>query len=763
MNWKPALEADARLAAKNALKIRAAIAQSFDSKRVLLQYQQTQPIVTKNPTQDRARARAWAVMNINPNMQPLKEVMLKVWAEGYVTGEAFADEQIKFAKEISKADDDGFVDWKNWRPGDKATALILQQPGGFKKLLASQGLTFKDFSNKTLFDIGDALAGAIELGLSPQRAAKQIQQHVANPARALSIAITEQNRAMSYATVNRFQDAGLEKMEWEVSSPCAVCAQNANQVVTIGQTFKSGVTQPPQHPHCRCVLLPVIPDYAEQGAMPGAVVVTPPPTPVVPAESVIAPIAARTSEFVPGQWTRVDKDQIRKEYEDKINEKYKDNYLYRNLLLSQPDKATKALMEKGVVYRNGNIEAQFYLGGATISEKTKQEIIDYIEQLQLTNGKEKLTVVIGNSKKGAYGWAVTGGNQIWIAPSTVRMKTPNPLEWKSGHKMPVLRNMKQWEYTLAHEWGHHIDINNLLAEKRAARSLALTRLKTEFPDAFVSKYAKTNEKEFYAEMFAEWFGTSGTTNNALVQAMAKEFGWKVPKVKAKVPEVKAKVEMPYPWNPTLKYTKPEEFLNPENYKIYKKELQEAAAASLSMRMNKNTLKLIVKDKKFKSLSEVDTNFGGTREVHKMYREARVKLENDTWGIPKDVQQPLYGYMDRPITIPRTTGNTLQQPSVSMYGDIQVILKDDIKNRTTITLGDSLNTKRTPVEINQALEGNLSEAQVSSAVDIGAYDYYEAQIHGGLSITDIKEIKLNGQTLTIAERQTLLENGVIIND
>jgi hypothetical protein len=478
---------------------------------------------------------------------------------------------------------------------------------------------------------------------------------------------------------------------------------------------------------------------------------------------VIAPIAARTSEFVPGQWTKLDKDQIRKEYEDKIREKYAHNELFMNMLIKQPDKATKALMEKGVVYRNGNIEAQFYLGGATIPEKTKQEIIDYIEKLQLTNGKEKLTVIIGNSKKGAYGWAVTGGNQIWIAPSTVRMKMPNPMEWKDGHKMPVLQNLKQWEYTLAHEWGHHIDINNLLAEKRAARSLALTRLKTEFPDAFVSKYAKTNEKEFYAEMFAEWFGTSGTTNNALVQAMAKEFGWKVPKVKAKVPEVKAKVEMPYPWKPTLKYTKPEEFLNPDNYKFYAKELKEAATAPLAMRIDRNSLQKVIKDGRFKSLSEVDTNFGGSREIVEGYRQNRIRLENGTWGIPKDVQQPLYGYMDRQITIPRTTGNTLQDPSVSFYGEIQIILKDDVKNRTTITLGDSLNTNRTPVEINQALEGNLSNAQVSSAVDIGAYDYYEAQIHGGLSITDIKEIKLNGKTLSAADKQALLEKGIIISE
>jgi hypothetical protein len=766
MNWKPALEADARLAAKNALKIRAAIAQSFDSKRVLLQYQQTQPIVTKNPSQDRARARAWAVMNINPNMQPLKEVMLKVWAEGYVTGEAFADEQIKFAREISKADDDGFVDWKNWRPGDKATALLLEQPGGFKKLLASQGLTFKDFSNKTLFDIGDALAGAIELGLSPQRAAKQIQQHVANPARALSIAITEQNRAMSYATVNRFQDAGLEKMEWEVSSPCAVCAQNANQVVTIGQPFKSGATQPPQHPHCRCVLLPVIPDYAEQGAMPGAVVVTPPPAPVVPAERVIAP---GSDVFVPGAWTILSKEEIREGIIDRyvaaLPHKTREEIAVYvdDLRIAAPD---KALMKSGVVYKNGPIQVNFYSTGAKLPEKNKQKVIDTIEKLQVMNPKKKVTINIGQESSSKYGWALLGGERLWITPKTARSIIPEPLE--VGFKMPVLAQVSRLEYTLAHEWGHLIDEGGGFAKSGVSFQAQKTtdvinEAKRQFPDAFVSKYSLENSKEFYAEMFTEFFNSRGLTDNPLVQYMAKELGWKAPEIRTKTPKVSATSEMPYPWNPTLKYTKPEEFLNPQNYKFYAKELKEAAAAPLAMRIDKNSLQKVIKDGRFKSLSEVDTNFGGSREIVEGYRQNRIRLENGTWGIPKDVQQPLYGYMDRQITIPRTTGNTLQDPSVSFYGEIQIILKDDVKNRTTITLGDSLNTNRTPVEVNQALEGNLSNAQVSSAVDIGAYDYYEAQIHGGLSITDIKEIKLNGKTLSAADRQALLENGIIISE
>jgi hypothetical protein len=63
MNWG-AHEADGRIAARNAVKIRAALRQSIDAKRVFETYLKTQPHASGNLTQDRARARAWALLNL---------------------------------------------------------------------------------------------------------------------------------------------------------------------------------------------------------------------------------------------------------------------------------------------------------------------------------------------------------------------------------------------------------------------------------------------------------------------------------------------------------------------------------------------------------------------------------------------------------------------------------------------------------------------------------------------------------------------------
>jgi SPP1 gp7 family putative phage head morphogenesis protein len=268
MTWQRAMDADARLAARNAVKIRAALKQSINSKTMFEAYLATQPQSTGNIAQDRARARAWAIINVRVNMETLKMVLLRVWATGYLLGDLAAQELIAEAErresksaDIVKADIEVAIDWATWEPGDQISALILKPTRAFRRLLEAQGITLKELTNTELKDIGNAIGEAISLGLSPKQAAKLISQTVASPMRALMIAITESNRAVSAATVARYQDAGLAEMEWTTFDPCPICAQNDGQTVGIGAPFPSGHTQPPAHPNCRCALLPVIPDF----------------------------------------------------------------------------------------------------------------------------------------------------------------------------------------------------------------------------------------------------------------------------------------------------------------------------------------------------------------------------------------------------------------------------------------------------------------------------------------------------------------------
>lgn len=267
MNWG-AHKADVRIAAKNSVTMRAALRASINARAIYEAYQDTQPFATDNITQDRARARAWAMLHVKIDNEPIAAALKKIYTDGFLLGLDASGEAIAEAKKaykIKKAESPDYIDWKNWKPGNRAAALLYRPTGAFEEILSNAGIVSKTIAKAGYDRIGTALADSIAAGFSPGRAAKVITEKIGDPARALTIAITEQNRAMSMASMQNYQNSGLEKMEWSGANPCDLCAPNEGQVVEIGQAFNTGATQPPVHPNCRCALLPVIDDslYAE--------------------------------------------------------------------------------------------------------------------------------------------------------------------------------------------------------------------------------------------------------------------------------------------------------------------------------------------------------------------------------------------------------------------------------------------------------------------------------------------------------------------
>jgi hypothetical protein len=535
MTWERALEADARLAAKNAVLIRAALRQSFDAERAYQGYLNTTPNLELNIVQQRVRARSWAIINLRINLEPLKAVVEKLWAEGLAIGYAASGEALIEAQEAKKADTKSIIDWSKWKPGDEAAALVAKKPGLMDILRQAQGFTWKNFSDTTLTDIGNALGEAIALGLDAKASAKLIANHVASPARALTIAITEQNRAVSYATSVRYREAGVQQMQWLVFDPCKICAQNANQIVNIGQQFPSGDQRPPAHPNCRCALAPVIPGFDDQ-PIPGATVIAPPtPAPVGISAPTPQVVTASTGGFVPGQWRLSTAEERRQEVIDRYT-KLNPN-AEPGLIASLVDAgrsipaADIALVKSGIVYNNGPFKVMFYSAGTKVPQKLQQKLLKEIEELQITNPRKEMTIFVASNRGNAYGSALLGDAKIWLRPDTVMSDTPTGRE--AGHKMPAITTVAQRQYTLAHEWGHTLDEGGSFTRTESIQNATTKRLieeyKEQFKDkAFMSAYSGENTKEFYAEMFAEFYLTKGTTDNPLVQAMAKEFLWKAP-------------------------------------------------------------------------------------------------------------------------------------------------------------------------------------------------------------------------------------------
>jgi SPP1 gp7 family putative phage head morphogenesis protein len=355
-------QVDGRISAKNAVKIRAALRQSIDARQVYEMYQSTTPAVSDNNAQDRARAHAWAIMNVKFYNEALRTALVRLFAEAYVTGEAAAEEAIYEERELKKADDIGVIDWSKWQPGDKASALILKPKTAFKSIVENTGGTIAGLDKTGYELIGRALADSIRAGYSPRKAAKLIEDVVGSPARALTIAVTESSRVMNVAATARYREAGINTIKWMAvmgggtSVACEKCAQNDGLDRQIGEPFPSGNARPPAHPHCRCNLRPVIPDYNDiadaQGNVilpptnPDVVASKPKPKPVVQASTPSDPNKVRAQDNTTSVRSIFDKLPITKPQAFAVNSYCRSGYLPVNGYL----RTGKTVISRGQAY-----------------------------------------------------------------------------------------------------------------------------------------------------------------------------------------------------------------------------------------------------------------------------------------------------------------------------------------------------------------------------------------------------------------------------
>ena len=484
----PAERADQRIAASSARLVRAAIRQSFDPLKVWQAYLATLPESSDNLTMDRVRARAWVIMNVTLNGEAMEAALRRVYAEGYVLGRLSAEQAIQQARAARKAPDSGGIDWDTWRPGNSAAAALLKPPGSLKRLLDNTGVTVRGINRTTMERLGNALADTLALGVGEKAGAKIIGAVIADPARALSITITEQARALSAASAEAYRDAGLDEQEWFANDPCAVCAQNAGKVVAIGEAFPSGHTQPPAHPYCRCALLPVIPDFE---AEPQAPIRTPEGQPdVLPTEGQIT-VNKPATEYEPAR-------------------------------------------PGSTLYANGEGNTIFFDAGAKPTEREIAAVVQTMKDLQAV-APVNVDITVGRNLP-----LVRNQNSLAYATSKFDPVTERFIRADIQYHLPRVRQIATKEgwlmpesadtlrYTVAHEYGHAVEYTLPGYEpKRRAHNRDWLKEMGEAADD-MSEYGRTSNTEAFAEAFAEWFMSRGATNNRAAQWFANELGWRFP-------------------------------------------------------------------------------------------------------------------------------------------------------------------------------------------------------------------------------------------
>lgn len=119
--------------------------------------------------------------------------------------------------------------------------------------------------------IKTTLSEGIAAGLSSEKIAVTLQEAYAfSPERATLIAMTESARANSYGALDGYMKAKaagvVVRKSWVMRDEhaCDVCQENEAQgAIELEEAFSSGDQAPTAHPHCHCVIVPVIGDPSD--------------------------------------------------------------------------------------------------------------------------------------------------------------------------------------------------------------------------------------------------------------------------------------------------------------------------------------------------------------------------------------------------------------------------------------------------------------------------------------------------------------------
>ena len=183
-----------------------------------------------------------------------------------------------------------------------------------------------------------------------------------------------------------------------------------------------------------------------------------------------------------------------------------------------------------------------------------------------------------------------------------------------------------------------------------------------------------------------------------------------------------------------KYT--EEYMDEQFNKV--KELVNDEANELVIRVKEAAMENILKDGEFKNQYTTLTSGGAYNP------DWRKVVENNLFNIPINAisrNRPIYGYISNKFVENGSRSFELQK-----YGDIKVVLKDSIKDRCYISMGDSMNNSAriipSKLQDMQKYSVRPEELAFNKWDNLGEFrGYPEIQIFGGVKLKDIKYIEL----------------------
>lgn len=178
--------------------------------------------------------------------------------------------------------------------------------------------------------------------------------------------------------------------------------------------------------------------------------------------------------------------------------------------------------------------------------------------------------------------------------------------------------------------------------------------------------------------------------------------------------------------------------------------------------------LLFGDQRFKSQFES----GSSKGMFDPDLRSRAESWMFGYGACEPTMRPIYGFLLKNPDEP--------SPSTDSYGDVKVVFKDDIKDRTTASFGDSLHWQQEqdpiPCRLDETDPRRLAAADSTQNIALLDPDsmspqkavdwetgywasYTEAQIHGGVSLKDVDHLVLTAGTVDPDTARALRKAGI----
>lgn len=217
----------------------------------------------------------------------------------------------------------------------------------------------------------------------------------------------------------------------------------------------------------------------------------------------------------------------------------------------------------------------------------------------------------------------------------------------------------------------------------------------------------------------------------------------LPAINAKIEELKSKIpssvseedrkKIDDSFKYAITFGKTKEQLGKEMVEQAQKLLEEKP--KVAIRAPLDAIDQIIEDGRFKNQFETGTTQGALNE------SLRKKVELEGQGVPEDTpgpERPVYGYMSR-------DDGDHDNASLQYYGGVAFILKDSVRERSTVTFDDSLDHELPSSSVKDV---KIESMMISEGlIDEDTFKYVEAQIHGGLEIDDVEEAIIEKSALS----------------